>query len=366
MFCRHCGREIATDNSFCMYCGAKIDQADVNAPVENQSMPSVCQSEVEHCRVCGAELHEGEKFCTACGTKSGEGDAKKSEPSIPNTGGTSQNTNLRKKSKKGFLIAGIATTLFLSFVIVTIVLARNNNGKEQASGEYTKVTEGIKYDTAYPDDVVVCSGNYITVEMAQQDLLDKRHDDCLEYGTIIFDNVTYNYSSMDSFDVVFWFDISVPYQYGNENYRAKITYHSVTEYGREVLRLSNLYDKIDVWQVESELTCFGAWQYDDGETRIWVNFIQKDDYGYIAEYSVEYQAHYLYGSEEISYFTDGENTIFGDNEWDGNTEYLSIDLIGYDDNLEKLDLGRIEVYPWAGLYWDSLYAYGGPYLLSQG
>ena len=69
---------------------------------------------------------------------------------------------------------------------------------------------------------MVCSGNYITVEMAQADLLDKRHDDCFEFGSISFDRVTYNYPSMDRIEAVFWFDISVPYQYGNENYRAKL------------------------------------------------------------------------------------------------------------------------------------------------
>ena len=34
-------------------------------------------------------------------------------------------------------------------------------------------------------------------------------------------------------------------------------------------------------------------------------FYSKDDIGYIAEYSVEYQAHYWSGSEKISYRTNG-------------------------------------------------------------
>ena len=366
MFCRHCGRRIAADSSFCMYCGAKIELTDVNAFVDNQNVLFMSQLKAGHCRVCGTELHEGENFCTACGTRRGENRINKSESLIPCSASASENKNLSKKSKKGLLIAGIIATVFLSLVIVTVTLARKSIEKKEVNSEKIKETEEIQYDTAYPDDVVVCSGNYITVEMAQADLLDKRHDDCFEFGSISFDRVTYNYPSMDRIEAVFWFDISVPYQYGNENYRAKITYSSVTEYGQEVLRLSGLDSGLDVWQVESELTCFGVWQYDDGETKIWVNFIQKDDIGYIAEYSVEYQAHYWSGSEKISYRTSGAKTIYGDNEWDGNTEYLNIDLDVYDDNLREIDLGRIKVYPWSGLYWDALHVYGGPYPLSQG
>ena len=121
------------------------------------------QLKAGHCRVCGTELHEGENFCTACGTRRSENRINKSESLIPCSASASENKNLSKKSKKGLLIAGIIATVFLSLVIVTVILARKSIEKKEVNSEKIKETEEIQYDTAYPDDVVVCSGHYITV-----------------------------------------------------------------------------------------------------------------------------------------------------------------------------------------------------------
>ena len=53
MICSKCGKQIADNSKFCVYCGSKI---------EKTGQPSVCAG-------CGTPLKPGAKFCTKCGRK---------------------------------------------------------------------------------------------------------------------------------------------------------------------------------------------------------------------------------------------------------------------------------------------------------
>lgn len=223
-------------------------------------------------------------------------------------------------------------------------------------------TETPKIDTMYPDDIVDSASGVITVERAEADLRANKNHESLDVGVVKFDNVTYEYPNYESFDAIFWFDISVQYELGNENYRAKVKYNVNDSSG---IFLKN--KEIDIWQVESTFTEMGKWTYDDGETHILVNFIRTDESGYVVEYEIEYYASYWTGSHLVESVSDGEVTVYGNNEWDGDNYYLSIDLGDfYNESEQTMDRGYVKIYPWGGVYWDALHANGGPFRLTKG
>lgn len=238
-------------------------------------------------------------------------------------------------------------------------------GSPKGNVKIPQTTEGPKYDTAYPDDVLVAEANVITVEKAKKDLLENMYHKCLQVGIITFDKLTFKYPDFDSVEATYWFDISVQYEYGNENYRAKVQYFDhIDSYGRSEFAFSKTYS--DIWQVDSTFTKFGKWTYDGDQTHILVNFIRMDEYGYLVEYEVTYYASYWTGSRWVESVSDGEVTVFGDNEWDGENHYLSIDLGDYyNENQQTMDRGYVKVYPWDGVYWDALHAKGGPFRLEK-
>ena len=102
----------------------------------------------------------------------------------------------------------------------------------------------------------------------------------------------------------------------------------------------------DIWQVDSTLTTLGKWTYDDENTHILVNFIRTDDRAYVVEYEIKYYASYWIGSHWVESVSDGEVKVYGDNEWDGDNHYLSIDLGDfYNESEETMDRGYVKVYP---------------------
>lgn len=64
MICSKCGRQIADNSKFCVYCGTKI---------EKTGQPLVCAG-------CGTPLKPGAKFCTKCGRKVEEPVQQTAEP----------------------------------------------------------------------------------------------------------------------------------------------------------------------------------------------------------------------------------------------------------------------------------------------
>lgn len=238
---------------------------------------------------------------------------------------------------------------------------------EDASQNYDRVqsyseTEPSKIDTAYPDDIEQTDLNVITVEKAEADLREHYNHECLEYGVITFDERKAEYDQGLLSAIIYCFNISVPYEYGNENYRAEVKYTKFGSFGNYELRFTDC----DLQQETSELTKMGIWQYDDGETSVWINFKEKDENFYVAEYEISYCGHFqISGNKQITYRTNGEKRLYGEKEWNGDSYYLSMDLDCYDENGEEIKLGNIQVYPWSGVYWDSLYVNGGPYQLSN-
>lgn len=265
-------------------------------------------------------------------------------------------------------IKKIITVILMVCMSAGVCACSNQNGTydEHQKSEAHSETQTPKYNTAYPDDVLVAEANVITVEKATEDLLENMHHECLQVGVVTFDNLTLSYPDLDSIEATYWFDISIQYEYGNENYRAKVIYFDTTDsYGRSEFAFSKTYS--DIWQVDSTFTTLGKWTYDDEDTHILVNFIRTDDLGYVVEYEIKYYASYWVGSRWVESVSDGEVTVYGDNEWDGDNYYLSIDLGDfYNESEQTMDRGYVKVYPWYGVYWDALHANGGPFRLTKG
>ena len=421
MICRKCGSFIAEDSSFCACCGEKAAPAAPSTPSAggfftvagnldgsagtheisavspetkkasgtaalriSRSLMSGCSADEpganepgamglpgtskesggsgltgcvtsgpkKHCTNCGAETKEDSKFCAVCGK------------AVNTASGYSAEKKKNAPNKRKYLIAVIsiaACLLLLVSLAILLPAARvNSSNWDRGKLDTNLETEAPKIDTAYPDAVSRAPLNVITVEKAEEDLRENKQHECLENGTVTFDTVTYEYPTLDSVNAIYWFDIAVPWEYGSENYRAKITYSNVDD----EFRLSGAYDACEIWQVDHQFTKLGVWQYDDGETSIWINFIERDGNAYVVEYEINYCAHYWSSREQIAYSTNGSKKVYGDNEWNGETYYLLIDLgdIRHEDGSES-SLGYIKVYPWSGVYWDALHVYGGPYKL---
>lgn len=237
----------------------------------------------------------------------------------------------------------------------------NGHQKSEAHGK----TQTLKYDTDYPDDVLVAEANVITVEKATEDLLKNMYHECLQVGVVTFDNLTLSYPDFDSIEATYWFDISIRYEYGNENYRAKVIYFETTDsYGRSEFAFSKTDS--DIWQINSTFTTLGKWKYDGKDTHICVNFIRTHDSGYVVEYEIKYYASYWTGSRWVESVSDGEVIVYGDNQWDGDNYYLSIDLGDfYNESEQTMDRGYVKVYLSGGVYWDALHANGGPFRLTK-
>ena len=265
-------------------------------------------------------------------------------------------------------IKKIIVVILMVCMSIDVCACSNQKGtyNEYQESEAHSETQPPKYDTAYPDDVLDFGANVITVEQALKDLLEHKYHECLQIGKITFDNLTTSYSgsSIYSTEATYWFDISIQYEYGKENYRAKVVYLGTNTSSFGVTKFA--FSKADILQVDSTLTALGKWTYDDEDTHILVNFIRTDDSGYVVEYEIKYYASYWVGGQWIDTCSDGEMTVYGDNEYDGNNHYLYIDLRDFqDENGQTLDRGYIEVYPWSGVYWNALHSYGGPYKLSN-
>lgn len=212
----------------------------------------------------------------------------------------------------------------------------------------------------YPNDIVEKFGEIVTVEKAEADLHANMNNECLDVGDIRFDKMRTEYPNYDSYDAIYCFDISVQYELGCENYCAEVIYNVHDSEGITI-------KKMDIWQVDSTFTEMGKWKYDDGETCIVVDFLETVDTGYIVEYNINYYSNSWANGRWVETVSDGEVTVFGNNEWDGNVHYLSIDLKEFvDENGQKVDRGHVQVYPWDGVYWDTLHVYGGPFRLAKG
>lgn len=305
MICRKCGSFIAEDSSFCACCGEKVAPAAPATPSAggffavagnlggsadtheisavspetkktsstaglriSRSLMSGCSADEpganvpgatgvpgtskesggsgltgcgptsgpkKHCTNCGAEIKEDSKFCAVCGkaVNTAVGYSAKKKKSAPN--------------KQKYLIAGISSAACLLLLVSLAILlpaARVNSGDWGHGKLDTNLeTEAPKIDTAYPDAVSRAPLNVITVEKAEEDLRKNKRHECLENGTLTFDTVTYEYPNLDSVNAIYWFDIAVPWEYGSENYRAKITYSNVDD----EFRLSGAYDACDIW-----------------------------------------------------------------------------------------------------------------------
>ena len=308
----------------------------------------------KHCIQCGAELKEDSQICAVCGKTANA------------TAGYSAKSEKGTPTKRKYLIVGISIAvclvLLVSLAVLSPIVRINDSGSGQEKLSTNQEAEAPTIDTAYPDAVSTSARSTITVEIAEADLRETCHHECLENGIVTFDEKTYEYPSLTSMHIIYWFDISVPWEYGTENYRAKVTYYLTDN--EEELKLSKAYDACEIWQVDHQFTKLGIWQYDDGETSVWINFIERDGNAYVVEYEISYCAHYWSSSEQITYSTNGRKNVYGDNEWNGNTYYLSIDLgdIRHEDGSTS-SLGYIKVYPWSGVYWNALHVYGGPYEL---
>lgn len=265
--------------------------------------------------------------------------------------------------KKGIAIL-LALVIASSFCACNIENFGNSNAANMLNAT-SQTTASPKYETAYPNDVFVSGDNVVTVEKAMADLREifSAHD-CLKYGgEIVFDERTI--STPGYTEITYWFNIAVQYEYGNENFRAKVVYYERgAGYGGFVFGLSTRDS--DIFQTDSTLTKLGEWTYDDGETQIFVNFVSADNGEYIVEYKVKYLARYWAESEIVEYTSAEEVMLFGDNQWDGDNNYLSIELRDFrNEDGQTKDLGCIKVYPWSGIYWDALHVKGGPFRLSQ-
>lgn len=214
------------------------------------------------------------------------------------------------------------------------------------------------YNTSYPDDVSVSPCNYITVEMAKQALEENRHDDCIKNGIIVFDEQSYR-TKTSSVTSNYFFKITVPYEYGNEVYRAEVSYTRYTghDYSGEYNTSTDGY-KLDsqepfrVWEEEPELTKFGEYVFDNGATSVWFNITGCDGNWYTMEYKIKYHYSSWTKGHDIDETTSEPVSHYGDTGWDGDNHYLSIDLGSCtDENGENWELGRLEVYPWAGIWW---------------
>lgn len=249
-------------------------------------------------------------------------------------------------------------------IILALILGTGFRGCQNASGPVDVedsstdyYVESPKVDTMYPDAVISNGKNYVTVEQAQADLLAKGGDECLEVGFITFDKLTWDW---DEEEYIYWFDVSVYYELGYERYRAQACYRLDSN---EEWVFVDIHT--DVWQIDSVFTQMGSWEYDDGNTRIYINFIEMDGNAYVVEYEITYYASYWNGGRWVDCSSNGEVKVYGNNEWDGNCYYLSIDLGEYENEAgQEMDRGRIKVYPWYGVYWTALHS-GGSYQLSQ-
>lgn len=202
-------------------------------------------------------------------------------------------------------------------------------------------------DTAYPNDILKAGGKTITVEDAEEYVrTEYGHIDYIRNGNFIFEKLSSQYTGgvKGGYDKRFIFTVQEEKKYCIENYRVYVDY--------TVVNNSLVFKGVDFDEIEDEFTQMGIWQYDDGETRIWINFIRKDGYGYVVEYEVKFYNSKLLSSGWIEYNTNGEEYAGADNQWDGESYYLSIDLGGFkDENGEFRDCGSICVYPTAGVYW---------------
>ncbi len=204
-------------------------------------------------------------------------------------------------------------------------------------------------DTAYPNDVLEARGKTITVEDAEEYVrTEYGHIDYIRNGNFIFEELSSRYTGgvAGDYDKRFIFTVQEEKEYCIENHWVFVDYRYFCE--DESLKFMG----VDFRETKDEFTQMGIWQYDDGETRIWINFIRKDGHGYVVEYEVKFYNSKWLGSGWIEYKTNGEEFAGADNQWDGDRYYLSIDLGGFkDENEEFIDCGSICVYPTAGVYW---------------
>ena len=65
--CPNCGAPLSKEAKFCDKCGAKIEEAVVEAPAAEEAPAEAAPAKV--CPKCGAEVSEGQNFCEKCGEK---------------------------------------------------------------------------------------------------------------------------------------------------------------------------------------------------------------------------------------------------------------------------------------------------------
>lgn len=205
----------------------------------------------------------------------------------------------------------------------------------------------------------------LSIEKVENDLRNNNTHECLAKGTVTYSSKNQtNYassSSTQSWVETYYFDIIVTGTYGNEKYRASVSY-SVTHSDRTDDTTYNLKER-DIWQVSSEFTRMGTWVYQDANTDIWVRFISHDGLGYEVEYEISYYHSSWTNSGEVSLSSNGPTYVTGSSAWDGERTYLGIDLEIYDESEGRIDAGYIKVYLNEGVYWDRLHAKGGPFKL---
>ena len=214
-----------------------------------------------------------------------------------------------------------------------------------------------KVDTAYPND----TSNSVTVEQAMKDLRSHSSHDCLDNGTIVFEKKTEGPVGYSGLHATYWFNITVQKKIVNKNYRAKVIYH--------FLNSDFVYQSCDLWETSYTFTEMGVYEYSDSDASIQINFIKDadPDPGYIVEYEIAYFAQYWASSEWVTSSSDGQVRVYGENVWDGETYYLSIDLgefYGGESDSAK-DRGSIRIYPDKGVYWYTLHADNSPYKLHK-
>lgn len=144
MKCAACGREINSDQKFCKYCGARVEQ------IQQRSVSNEQLQDVVRCPSCGRLIKQGNVFCTKCGA-----------PLSSNFNQNKNDDNKAIKGKRGRTakIIAIISSVFIVILLTVIVLYfvkdkiefENNNHDSEGNKNYTseEPTE-INEDTEEP------------------------------------------------------------------------------------------------------------------------------------------------------------------------------------------------------------------------
>lgn len=144
--CPKCHAQLEDGSRFCDSCGAPIPEQAAEPVQAPDPAPQPIETETSapkaaYCPQCGQIITDNSPFCPNCGNplngpdlhKNGDQKTRGEEPDGGKTG--------QKKSKKGFIFAGIGVVLVAALVLVFVLISGNTGGSSKNYAVYVKDKE---------------------------------------------------------------------------------------------------------------------------------------------------------------------------------------------------------------------------------